>query len=62
MKRNRTGADSSGNGPGKEKFTAIRRAFIMALFVLSGIALCNCASQHKHHKAIPCPCEKQNKR
>lgn len=36
------------------------------LFLLTGLllifALVTCASQRKHHRAVPCPCEKQNKR
>jgi hypothetical protein len=40
----------------------IRRVIVIAMLIVAGLTLCNCASQRKHHKAIPCPCEKHNKR
>ena len=32
---------------------------IMIAFILTANS---CAAQHRHHKAVPCPCEKNNKR
>jgi hypothetical protein len=40
----------------------IRKVIVFVMLIVAGLVLCNCASQRKHHKAIPCPCEKQNKR
>ncbi len=34
----------------------------LALIIALALVLCDCASQRTHHKAIPCPCENQNKK
>jgi hypothetical protein len=36
--------------------------FYLVILIALSMMFSNCAAQHKHHKAVPCPCEKNNKR
>ena len=35
---------------------------LFSILFLGSMLLCFSCSAHKHHKAVPCPCEKEHKR
>lgn len=39
-----------------------RRIMYWAAMLLLAFVMASCVAQRKHHKAVPCPCEKQNRR
>ena len=57
---NGKGSDKKGSSGGRGQ--RLKKGITLILVIFTALALCNCAAQRKHHKAVPCPCEKHNKR